>query len=297
MKKQIIKFLDKLPYIRGLKEQVNLYEKLSCFEIGNFYSPIVDQNEINKNAKNIWKDDIEYEDDSIDYNLKNQLELLELLTCFYHEIPFVKKKNIHRYYFENGSYSYTDGIILYSMIRHLKPKKIIEIGSGFSSALMLDVNDLYFDKKIHMTFIEPYPFLLKELLNKNDLIENNLVEEKVQNLNVDMFKRLDAGDILFVDSSHVVKTGSDVHFIFFEILPILKKGVIIHFHDIFTDFEYPKEWVLEGRNWNENYILRAFLTNNKKYSILFFSHYLHHQDKNNFHKMPLVIIITEAISG
>ena len=78
MKKQIIKFLDKLPYIRGLKEQVNLYEKLSCFEIGNFYSPIVDQNEINKNAKNIWKDDIEYEDDSIDYNLKNQLELLEL---------------------------------------------------------------------------------------------------------------------------------------------------------------------------------------------------------------------------
>ena len=109
------------------------------------------------------------------------------------------------------------------MIRHLKPKKIIEIGSGFSSALMLDVNDLYFDKKIHMTFIEPYPFLLKELLNKNDLIENNLVEEKVQNLNVDMFKRLDAGDILFVDSSHVVKTGSDVHFIFFEILPILKK--------------------------------------------------------------------------
>ena len=224
MKKQIIKFLDKLPYIRGLKEQVNLYEKLSCFEIGNFYSPIVDQNEINKNAKNIWKDDIEYEDDSIDYNLKNQLELLELLTCFYHEIPFVKKKNIHRYYFENGSYSYTDGIILYSMIRHLKPKKIIEIGSGFSSALMLDVNDLYFDKKIHMTFIEPYPFLLKELLNKNDLIENNLVEEKVQNLNVDMFKRLDAGDILFVDSSHVVKTGSDVHFIFLKYYRFLKKG-------------------------------------------------------------------------
>src|SRR5690606_33895195 len=94
-------------------------------------------------------------------------------------------------------------------------------------------------------------------------------------------------DILFVDSSHVLKTGSDVNHLLFQILPILKKGVLVHFHDIFYPFEYPKEWILSGRSWNEIYALRAFLTYNSNFKILLFSHFIHKKHSLAFGKMPL----------
>jgi hypothetical protein len=108
-----------------------------------------------------------------------------------------------------------------------------------------------------------------------------------QEVNIETFEKLNPGDFLFVDSTHVVKTGSDVNYIIFEILPKLKSGVIIHFHDIFYPFEYPKDWVFMGRNWNEDYFLKAFLMYNKDFEIMLFSHYLHNQHKEVFNKMPL----------
>jgi hypothetical protein len=107
-----------------------------------------------------------------------------------------------------------------------------------------------------------------------------------------IFKALGQNDILFVDSTHVSKTGSDVNRILFEILPSLNRGVIIHFHDIFYPFEYPKEWVLDwaGFGWNEIYILRAFLTNNPNYTILLFNTFLEHFHKEWFlQHMPLCL--------
>lgn len=102
-----------------------------------------------------------------------------------------------------------------------------------------------------------------------------------------VFEKLNKGDILFVDSTYVSKTGSDVNYILFEILPVLKKGVIIHFHDVFYPFEYPKEWVFQGRNRNESYILKAFLMYNESFEIKLFSEYLHRHHKEVFEDMPL----------
>jgi len=114
-----------------------------------------------------------------------------------------------------------------------------------------------------------------------------IIGDTVQSVPLDTFKKLQAGDILFVDSTHVSKTGSDVNHILFEILPVLNPGVIIHFHDIFYPFEYPKEWVLRGYNWNEDYILRAFLMYNNAYEIKLFPDYLHRHHKEVFAELPL----------
>ncbi len=158
------------------------------------------------------------------------------------------------------------------MIRCLKPKNIIEIGSGFSSAAMLDINEKLFNNKINITFIEPYPDVLNSLLKKTDKI--NLIKSKLQNIDLKLFKILKENDILFIDSTHVSKFNSDVNYIFFNLLPVLNKNVFIHFHDIFYPFEYPKSWLEIGLAWNEAYILRAFLQYNNAFKIIFFNNYL-----------------------
>ncbi len=124
-------------------------------------------------------------------------------------------------------------------------------------------------------------------MKENDDKHFQIQTSQIQDIDSDFFKSLNQNDILFIDSTHVSKTGSDVNYVIFNILPILKKGVLIHFHDIFYPFEYPKQWVYEGRNWNENYLLRAFLMNNNDYKILLFSDYLHKIHKEAFKHMPL----------
>lgn len=226
----------------------------------------------------------------INLNEKEQLQLLDCLLQYYSEIPFKEQPFLNlRYYFDNSMYSYSDGIFLYSMIRHFKPKRIIEVGSGFSSAVMLDTNDRFFDKSIECSFIEPFPDRLNSLLRKED--EVNVIQKRVQDVGVEFFEKLVENDILFIDSTHVSKTGSDVNYIFFEILPRLKKGVKVHFHDIFYPFEYPKNWVIDNkRSWNEDYMLRAFLSFNQNFEILIFNTFLEkfHEEWFNKH-MPLCL--------
>lgn len=149
------------------------------------------------------------------------------------------------------------------------------MGSGYSSALMLDVNDLFFNRSIQLTFIEPNPERLYSLITEADKNSVTIYDKMVQQVDLDLFKTLERGDILFIDSSHVSKTGSDVNYLLFKVLPLLKPGVLFHFHDIFYPFEYVKSWVYEGRCWTENYILRAFLMYNQQYRIRLFAHYLH----------------------
>jgi predicted O-methyltransferase YrrM len=291
MNKQIKKIINQLPYIKDLyynSQKYLEYKRNSCFESGEYYSPIVSIDSINKREYEVWnhtgKDGIS----GIDLNTTKQIELINNIKKFYNEIPFKPEKQPNiRYFYENPFYSYTDGIILYSIIRYLKPKRIIEIGSGFSSAVMLDTNELFFENQINLTFIEPYPERLFSILKNNDKTSSTIIESEVQEISLDVFKKLQPGDILFVDSSHVVKTGSDVNYILFEILPVLQSGVFIHFHDVFYPFEYPKKWVYEGRNWNEDYFLKAFLMYNRNFEIRLFSDYIHRHYKDAFKSMPL----------
>lgn len=284
-----------MPYIRylhdeinKLKSQLNAYRKNMMFPPGHYYSPIVSVPEIKKNEHRIWKQDIPNNIPGIDLNVDSQIQLMDKLCDYYSEIPFkAEPKESLRYYYKNDYYSYTDAILLYTILRHFKPKRIIEVGSGFSSAVMLDTNEHFLEENIHLEFIEPNPKRLYSIFNEKDKENIKVYENLVQFMPISKFKELQAGDLLFIDSSHVAKTGSDLNYILFDILPNLNPGVLIHFHDIFYPFEYPRAWVFSGRNWNENYILRAFLMNTSAYKIMLFADYLHTKHTDIFSKMPL----------
>jgi hypothetical protein len=250
---------------------------------GHYYSPIPDVEELRAHQEQIFRRE-KQSLDGIEINDKLMLEYLSYFAPYFSDFPFQEKKTSKfRFWLDNGVYPRGDAVVLYSMMRHLKPSRIIEVGSGMSSCLMLDTNERFFDNSIQLTFIDPYPERLLSTTWDNDLKKNNkLLPIKLQSLDLGMFAELEQNDIIFFDSSHVSKCNSDVNFIFFNILPILKPGVFIHFHDIFYPFEYPKEWLLEiGVAWNEAYLLRAFLEYNSKFNIEFFSDYmgLFHQEK------------------
>ena len=268
---------------------VQMYKK--GYPPGHYYSPIVSTEEVALHAEHLFNPALPLP--GIDLNTEEQIALLHQLKNNYFTVPYLKPDNkTFRYYFNNNTFEYADAIFLNLLIRHLKPKRIIEIGSGFSSAIMIDTNEIFFNHCIELTFVEPYPERLQSLMKKGDEKFLTLVQHNLQDVDILLFSQLEAGDILFVDSTHVTKTGSDVNRILFEILPILPKGVIIHFHDIFYPFEYPKEWVLgwSGFGWNEIYILRAFLTNNQEYKIILFNTYLEQLYEKWFQtNMPLCL--------
>lgn len=285
MIKLIKKVINNLPYIKGLKSQVDLLSHPP----GHYYSPIISKEDLIKREDKIWKKSSK-NIQGINLNEVSQLRLLNGLVGYYNELPFeASVKEGLRYYYNNKMFRHFDAIILYSMIRMCKPKRIIEVGSGFSSAVMLDTNNLFFENSIKCTFIEPYPRRLKSLLFENEKID--LIEQPVQNVDVKLFEQLGENDILFIDSSHVSKTGSDVNFLMFEVLPRLTKGVKIHFHDIFYPFEYPKKWAIDKRlSWNEDYILRAFLLYNNKFKIIAFNTFFEEFHKKWFEEnMPLCL--------
>jgi predicted O-methyltransferase YrrM len=279
--------LDNIPYVKQLHKEIHRLNKTSCYPPGHFYSPIVSPSAVKSRESEIWNDKVDTIE-GVDLNTESQLSLFKELSAYYNEMPFREKQQApQRFYFDNAWYSYTDAILLYSMIRHFRPKRIVEIGSGFSSSLMLDTNEIFFNGEIELTFIEPNAQRLHSLLKEADKKSSLIIEQEVQDVSKDYFLKLQKGDFLFVDSSHVAKTGSDLNHILFSILPELKPGVIIHFHDIFYPFEYPKAWVYEGRHWNENYFLRAFLMYNTNFEILFFSDFINKKYNDAFACMPL----------
>ncbi len=258
------------------------------FPPGHFYSPIPNVSEIRANEDQIFTHRSK-EVAGIDLAEDTQLQFLKDLSAFYDELPFKDSPEPGlRYYFENSMYSYGDAIILYGMLRHFKPSRLIEIGSGFSSAVSLDTNDLFLNHSVEFTFIEPYPERLLGLMRGADQKNCTVIESRLQDVDPEVFDILEDGDILFIDSTHVSKIDSDVNHIFFNILPRLRPGVVVHFHDISFPFEYPKKWVYEGRFWNESYMLRSFLQYNNAFDILYFNHFmfLKHLDKLRQH-MPL----------
>lgn len=267
------KIISNIPYINKQLKLLN-----DCgYEPGHYYSPIPDLIEIKKREDTIFnKKQIELNGINL-YNEK-QLSLLKLFIPFYNEIPYDFKNEEHsntRYKVKDAWYRYSDVIMLCCMLRHFKPKRIIEVGSGYSSAVMLDINEQFLEGETFMSFIEPYPERLKNLLRNDDHKNCEILESFIQEIDPAFFSCLGENDILFIDSSHVSKVGSDLNYIFFEILPILKPGVLIHFHDIYYPFEVPKHWIQDKKwFWNETYLLRAFLSYNSEFKIINFNSYL-----------------------
>jgi hypothetical protein len=283
--------IKRLPIIKEIvSKREKLRREFGFVPPGHFYSPIPSLEEIRRNEERIFGE-TSRNIPGIELNESEQLNLLEDFCQYYESIPFQPHKiEGLRYYFENPAYSYSDAIFLHFMIRHLKPRRIIEIGSGFSSCVTLDTDELFLDRSINTTFIDPYPDLLISLIKENDKNRIKIIPQRLHEVGLNIFEDLKANDILFIDSTHVSKIDSDVNRIFFEILPALSSGVYIHFHDIFFPFEYPKEWIYEGRAWNEMYLLRSFLQYNSEFRIVLMNTFMEHFYEPFFRvKMPLCL--------
>ncbi|MCL1939100.1 MAG: class I SAM-dependent methyltransferase [Desulfovibrionaceae bacterium] len=259
--------------------------------LDHFYSPMVVADELTTTFKDFYDAQSSVSSlDGIDIDGEKMNDLWVQFSEYIENYPFSEhSSDEYTYYLDNGSFVYGDGLILHSMIRHFKPKRIIEIGSGFSSACIFDTSK-FLSSPIEIIYIEPYPDLLYAVLPKCAQKNVTIIAEKIQNVDLSYFKQLQENDFLFIDSTHIMKTGSDVMHEFFTIMPMIKPGVFVHFHDIFWPFEYPKSWIFENRkysrSWNELYGLRALLTNNSEYEIVFFNDYFGKIHKNIANKIP-----------
>ena len=190
----------------------------------------------------------------IDFAWEDQLALLNALTQYRHELSDLD------FDFNNYYFSGFDAAAHYALIRRLQPQRIIEIGGGHSTQIACQA--LARNGKGRLTCVEPYPE--RRLLDADLAID--LVQKRVEDLDTEFLSDLEANDILFIDSSHTVKFGSDVCYEFLEVLPRLKPGVWIHVHDIFFPHDYPAEWLLNRRlALNEQYLLEAFLSFNDSF--------------------------------
>lgn len=242
------------------------------FPPGHFYSVIPSLSDLAQRAPAIFSKATGLR--GIDLNIEEQLQVLRDFRSLAETPPFYSPERGGRLNIENDSFSYDDAPVLHYMMRRLRPKRIIEIGSGNSSACMLDTSERYLDDAVEFAFIDVDCENLRKNLREKDLRRVQILERPVQDVDLAMFTGLQANDLLFIDSSHVMKTGSDLHTILFEILPILSPGVCVHFHDIRYPFQYAEETVASGIFWNEAYVLRAFLMYNNDFRVTFWLNHL-----------------------
>lgn len=241
---------------------------------GHFYSPIPDPEDIARRGATIFNRT--RRPAGIDLNEAHQLDLLRRLGAHAARLPFAPEPRPGlSYAYENPNFSYGDAMAYAGMLMEFRPRRVIEVGSGHSSALLVDVDQAFLGGATEITCIEPYPALLQSLLPPAAFERIRVIPSPVQEVDLAVFAALEAGDFLFIDSTHVSKCGSDVNFELFDVLPILAPGVLIHFHDMFYPFEYPEDWVLkDNRAWNELYVMRAFLADNPRYAIEYFHDFI-----------------------
>lgn len=251
---------------------------------GHFYSPYPDLDEVEKREATLY--DRTRDPTGIDLREAEQVALFDTLADILEDAPpfpayaAAPGESELRYHFDNPAYSWSDGLILHALLRHIRPRRVVEVGSGYSSAMTLDTAEHFLAEDVELVFIEPYPDdLLHSLLRPGDKALVTIHEKPVQEVPDEVFQALGAGDVLFIDSTHVVKAGSDVNHLLFEVLPRLAAGTWIHIHDIFFPFEYPLAWLREGRAWHEGYLLRAFLTGNEAFEIRWFQDFMWHRHR------------------
>lgn len=266
----------RVPRLRQLLEEnaalrAELARYRTLYPPGHFYSPLPDRTELREACRRA-EADLGVDPPAIALNEERQKALLSELGRFHADAPFTDAPTEGlRYHYDNEFYAHADGIVLYAMLRHLTPRRVIEVGSGYSSAVILDTNQLFLRGQVRTTFIDPHAERLKSLLRDADRANVQVIEARVQDVAPAQFDELGPGDMLVVDSSHVAKAGSDLNHLMFEVLPRLAVGVHVHFHDVFFPFEYPLGWGEDGVAWNEAYLLRAFLQFNPAFSITWFT--------------------------
>jgi predicted O-methyltransferase YrrM len=255
------------PPVAGHAERVVVK---SFFPPGHFYSPVPDLRKLasEPTRSRVWPP-TPHPTPGIDWRDRSQLELCTKVFSRQTPLRFPAEPtgDPHEYFAANQLYPPLDAWILQAMLRHFRPTRMIEVGSGFSSLLTAKVNREFLGGQMRFTCIDPYP---RDLLVEGVPGISDLRIEHVQDTPLELFEELGKEDVLFMDTSHTVKTGGEVPWIFSQIMPRLNPGVVVHIHDVFLPGDYPKRWVLkEGRNWNEVYLVEAFLTFNSDFEVLF----------------------------
>lgn len=244
----------------------------------HFYEPIPDTQAL---PETLWERASSLA--GVDMNDSVQLRLLRdefpKYRNEYEQLPSEPTGEPVRFHLNNELFDGVDALTAYCVIRHFQPRLIVEVGSGFSSLLTAEA--VARGNKTELICIEPFP---RDFLRRGFPGLHSLIEKKVQDVDLEFFSQLQSGDVLFIDSSHTVKIGGDVNYLFLEVLPRLKPGVIVHVHDIFFPFEYRRDWVMEQfRFWNEQYLLQAFLSFNSEFEVLIGTNYLAH-----YHRKELI---------
>jgi len=250
---------------------------------GHFYSPVVDPEDLKSRFTELYPASPVAH--GLDFNPASHEQLIEqALVRFMPEYDYPEQgpedASLDFFYTRNSQFSWLDARALFCFLRLWQPRRIVEVGSGYSSLLMADVKRRFLSEHTILQCVEPYP---RAFLHRPEL-GLELIEKRVQEVPIEFFTSLEAGDLLFIDSSHVCKTGSDVNYLYLQVLPQLKPGVRIHIHDIFLPHEYLKEWVIdENRSWNEQYLLHALLMFSSGFRVLFANYYA-------FQNFPAAII-------
>lgn len=213
----------------------------------------------------------------IDWNIAEQLEILATLS-FAHELADVPldKPSANGFFLSNETFGPGDAEYWYQIIRKFKPKRIYEVGSGNST--LMAIRAIQFNRREDSGYnckhvcIEPYEMPWLEATGVQ------VIRRRIEDLDLAMFAELEENDVLFIDSSHMIRPQGDVLVECLELLPTLKKGVVVHFHDIFSPRNYPRQWLEDMvRLWNEQYLLEAFLSHNRDWKIIGALNHLHHR--------------------
>jgi predicted O-methyltransferase YrrM len=227
---------------------------------GHFYSPLSAEADLSRALG--WTDA-----PGVNMAEDRQLALAAQLAPVLAELPAGP-----RYAPANDTFGPADAAVYRAMLAHLRPARVMEVGSGYSTALALDEADANSQlAALQITCIEPFPDRLLSIVSESDLSRLTLLRKPVQDVDPAVYQQLGRDDVLFVDSTHVVKPGSDVVWLFLHVLPQLAPGVVVHVHDVFWPFEYPARWLRQRRDWTEAYLVHAFLAGNDSWEILFFS--------------------------
>jgi Methyltransferase domain len=231
----------------------------------HFYSPVPNLTELTARD---WEQKL---GDGLDFNAAEQLTWLADIAPWLRELGDVPNEpdaeRPHQYHWNNPSFGALDASVYYGVIRRYEPERVIEVGGGFSTLIAAQAVRMFpLDRRPRFTCIEPYPL---EMLaaDLDGLYE--LIQQPVQSVPLTAFSQLSRNDVLFIDSSHVSKAGSDVNYLLLEVLPQLRSGVVVHIHDIFLPWDYPREWVFKLRNfWNEQYLVHALLACGSAFEVL-----------------------------
>jgi hypothetical protein len=252
------------------------------FPIGHFYSPFPDTRVLSKPVvqSRVWPAE-PHPTPGVDWHDSDQVELCRAFAE-QSELVFASEPtdDPNEYAASSVIYPLLDALVLQAMLQHLRPKRVIEAGSGDSSLVTARVNREILGGELEFTCIEPYP---RDFLVNGVPGISELRQEEIQDTPLELFDELGDGDVFFVDTSHTVKTGGDVTWIFHQIIPRLKPGVVVHIHDAFLPGDYPKQWVMEGWGWNESYLLQAFLAFNAVWQVTFGVQYMIQNHKELLH--------------